>query len=385
MKLGIITWFNYENYGTKLQAVALQYYLRQQGYDAELIDFVVNDSTNKVKHQNPPFLKRIYGRISYDLKKIAFKKYASSFEERSKKFNSFIVEHCCLSRPIYSDKDYIEVCNQYDALIFGSDQIWNPNWMHPYYYADFDKINIPRISYAPSLGVADFPVELSSDMRNKLNRFQSLSVREKRGCQIVHALTGRQPQLVADPTLLLTSEDWERISGTTCSSDTDKRYILCYFLSDNQNHWKAARRYSKKRDLPLRVIPQTGFAYWQRNISLEASAGVEEFIDLIRNADCVITDSFHACVFSIIFKKPFAVFERFSSKNPVAQNTRIYNLLDITNTQNGLQKYDSKFIHDFARPVMRPSKSFSDLLDESKQYLIESIEKAEKFRKEQIQ
>lgn len=374
MRLGIVTWFEYENYGTKLQAYALQSYLRNMGHDAELVNFIIEDKSSSSLHPKVSLRRRISNHVSYELKKTAERRFASFLMEKSQKMNSFIAENCHLSRPIHSNKEYIEICNQYDALLFGSDQIWNPNWIHPYYYADFEEITTPRIAYAPSLGIANVPDTVSSDMRKKLNRFQSLSVREAQGGDEIYKLTGRQPQLVVDPTLLLDSNDWLNLAERSDASLPKSRYVLCYFLSDNSNHWAAVKHYAKENGVELLIIPQTGFAYWQKNAMIEKTAGVEDFVTLIKNAECVFTDSFHACVFSLLFQKKFAVFERFAKTDPSAQNTRIYNLLNLAGENARLLPYGAKSIKNESLDAPNPSNRLFDLIDQSKQYLNDSLE-----------
>ncbi|PJM76398.1 polysaccharide pyruvyl transferase family protein [Bifidobacterium felsineum] len=374
MNIGIITWFDYENYGTKLQAVALQRYLRNLGHNVQLVNFKLDDSKSSTSLDTRSLVRKIHDKAKYLLLQAAKKKYVADFAARSDSFRNTITSSCMLTQHITDESTYIEVCNQFDALIFGSDQIWNPNWFHKYYYADYDAITTPRIAYAPSIGVKTIPVNHAEDYIRCLSRFKALSLREQSACDCISQLIGRDATLVVDPTMLINVKDWSKFAG---SKRDAKPYVLCYFLSDNRNHWKAACRYAREHNLQLKIIPQTGLAYYQSG-DIEASAGVEDFVRFIRDAEYVITDSFHASVFSIIFSKPFTVFERFNPANPKAQNTRIYNLLDLSNLKSDLQAFNSSRI-DNSPQLMTSSNMNSQLtrlIAESKQYLDLSLNTA---------
>lgn len=337
MHIGIITWFDYENYGTKLQAFALQRYLRDLGHKVELVNFRLNDSEISPANDTRSLQEKVRDKIGYLALHTSMRWYRYDFVARSTFFRELIASTCVLTQPITNERDYINFCNEFDALIFGSDQIWNPNWFHKFYYADYDDIVTPRIAYAPSLGVKAVPPNRVNDYIRCLSRFKALSLREQSACDCIHQITGLATNLVVDPTMLISPAAWSAFAG---SGKSDKPYVLCYLLSDNINHWRAVHHYAREHHVRLKIIPQTGFSYWQPG-EIERSAGVEDFVRLIRDAEYVITDSFHASVFSILFNKPFTVFERFSPTNPKAQNTRIYNLLELAGLIGNLQTFNS--------------------------------------------
>lgn len=368
MKIGIITWVHYENYGTKLQAIALQHYLKKLGHHVELINFQLPDVENK--HNSPNKLSFIQKGINR-LNHIAFleiqKRNISSFEERTKKFEDVISDNCVLTDEVICDDDYVSICNSFDTLIFGSDQIWNPKWFHQYYYADFDEITSMRVAYAPSFGVNYVPQLQIDDYKRSLSRFNFLSAREEDGCKIIRDITDCFSTCVVDPTLLLDKKSWTSI--LTSERVFDEPYVLCYFLTDNKNHWKAAQRYANAHGYRVIIIPQQLKSYLQQGI-IEKAAGVDDFINLIKDAECVFTDSFHATVFSVIFEKMFYVFERNRPNGFLNQNSRIYNLLGKLGLSDAIIKYNSSNIEKIFSPNYSDANvKLEELVNSSKNYL----------------
>lgn len=375
MKIGIITWFNHENYGTKLQAYALQRYLRNKENNVTLLNFSLDDSAPKTKSHNSIFTK-IYLRIGYYKLKFYMEKYSAELNKKSVEFTKFTESYCDISEQINTDSEYISLCNTYDALIFGSDQIWNPNWFHKFYYADFQQINTRRIAYAPSFGVSQIPFSMYEDYRRVLNRFSKLGVREKSGVSMIEEISGKKSELVCDPTFLLSANEWMKLEINP-GIKKDK-YILCYFLTDNFNHWIAVKKYARMKKMKIITIPVGGHSY-SKGETIITDATIQNFIYLIHNADVVLTDSFHGSVFSLIFEKQFYVFERHNNKSKQSQNSRILNLLSEMNCNQNLVKHNSKQINEYYLDysIINPCKS--KIIEESKKYIDYSIsEKGDK-------
>lgn len=341
MKIGIITWFSYENYGTKLQAVALQKYLKNIGYDVELINFLPPESL-QVHIDNRTFLKKLEEIPKKIKAKVIKRKYNKYIKKRYSKMDSFISKNCNLTKFINNDYEYIKICNSFDLLICGSDQIWNPNFYHKYYYAFFDKIKTPKISYAPSLGINEVLPSVERKIVDSLKSFKYITAREKSGANLLAEITGKDVATVVDPTFLLSKDDWLEFIDVTLK---EKEYVLCYFLSDNKNYWNASRKFCKKHNLEMYVIPQTIDSYQQSNHVL-LDVGVDDFLKLVYNATYILTDSFHACVFSIIFQKQFYVFKRFNEDRYSSQNSRIINLLEDLSLSDRLIEYNDNLIKD---------------------------------------
>lgn len=370
MKIGIITWFRHENYGTVLQAIALQKYLRKNGYSVELVDFHIQDEIQLKKKNNSNFIQKNYyylSRIIFHLWKRTHKK---ELQEKSCNFQKIIQDHCIITKEIKKEEEYIELCNKYDCLIFGSDQIWNPNWYHPFYFANYDAIHTDLIAYAASFGVSSIPSKLKPVYQKALSRFKSIGLREEKGCELVSQISDKKPQMVVDPTMLLSSSEWEQLEHARLMKE---KYIVCYFLSDNFSHWRAAKKFAKKKHLPLVIIPQGGFSYISSKYVI-TNCGIEDFLSLIHNAEYVITDSFHGTVFSIIYQKPFYTFERHSPTSPFSQNSRIDNLLKLAGASKYLIKYNSSTIHELdIIDYHTVSKNIEKHIKRSKEYLRDSL------------
>lgn len=371
MKIGVITWFNYDNYGTKLQALATQIFLKNIGYNVELVNFQLQDKPkSKRKISTIKFVHYIDRIILYTIN--FFNK--KGIEEKKQINNKFIKNNCTISKKIESEEDYITVCNSYDCLVFGSDQIWNPNWFHKFYYGSYDEICVPKIAYAPSMGVSELTSEESEKLKNAVKDFKFISVREKNGQKIINDYVKKYCNLVCDPTMLITKSEWRKFEIKPKNMERNNNYILCYFLTDNVNHWIAAKKFAKKIKKKLLIIPQGGISYCMFE-KVIYNCTVNNFLYLISHADYVITDSFHGTVFSILYSKQFSVFERTASSDKESQNARIYNLLDMINNKTPLINYNSKTItsicdikYDYDIDVL------NSFIENSKKYLIESLE-----------
>ena len=360
MKIGTITWFRYENFGTALQAIALQAFLRSNGHDVELIDYKIPTA----KNNRPSKTKDLYHYEGVLLRKASGITDKKALAEKSKKFKEFISKNCNVTKYIESEKEYIEFCNNYDVLIFGSDQIWNPNWYHPFYFANYEEIKTPRISYAPSFGVSGVKGEDAENIKNALNRFEKLAVREKTGVEIVKKLINKTPELVVDPTFLLSEADWRKQESKNKSKE---KYILAYMLTDNKNHWKAIRKFAKEKKMRLVILPHDGHSLIQSKNVIK-NAGPEDFLSLVDNAEYIITDSYHALIFSLIFKKPCVLFERHNPNLSGAENSRIYSLLELIDKKECLHNFDTSEINE-EKIITGAGDKLERIVEKSKEYL----------------
>lgn len=343
MKIGIITWFTGSNYGTNLQAIALQYYLRTQGYDVKIINYEIQSSYNDTKKTT--ILERILAKKEYITYNFALKKFKEKIAKRDENLKDNIIKKCNLTEKIETKEKLIEVCNSFDLLICGSDQIWNPNWYDKFYYADYEEINTRKISYAPSMGVNEIQEKVMEQIASSIEKFDCVSVREEKAAELLRPYIIPKPEVVVDPTLLLNSEEWKSIFPQNLKKQDKEKYVLSMFLTDNYNHWKAAKKFASKHGLKQVIIPYCGLSYFQKG-EIVADAGLTELLDLIRNAEYVLTDSFHITVFSIINHKQFYTFQRFKENKYISQNIRITNLLKKSDLEDRIILYDSKKIFD---------------------------------------
>lgn len=336
MKIGVITWFTGSNYGTNFQAIALQYYLRGQGHEVNVINYEIPPSSKK-----RPFIKRLLNQPRKYLFKIGMKRYEGKIAERDEKLFNAIKNKCILTKKINNKEELIEVCNSFDLLICGSDQIWNPNWYDRFYFADFDEINTKRISYAPSMGVNSIPKKIIPEIKRSINKLSCVSVREEKAADLLAPYLCERPEVVVDPTLLLTQKEWTNIFPE--KQHEAGEFILAFFLNDEKAHLFAAKKFAKEQNCKLIIVPYKGNTYFQ-NVDIRADAGLEEILDLIRSARYILTDSFHMTVFSIIYRKQFYTFQRFEENEFTSQNVRVINLLDLMNLSERLIPYQSRTI-----------------------------------------
>lgn len=370
MKIGIITWFTGPNYGTNLQAIALQYFLRNHGFEVNIINYEVPPW--QLKKEKKSLIKRLAHQPKKYAIKFLLKKYQNEIAMRDKKLAAAISSNCILTAKIKNISELINVCNDFDLLICGSDQIWNPNWYDRFYFADYDGVVTRRISYAPSMGVNAIPDNVIREISRSISKFSFVSVRENKAAELLSPYTNKRPEVVVDPTLLLSKEDWNTIFQKRNSEK--EKYILAFFLNDEKTHLKATRDFANKHHYKLVWIPYKGMTYMQ-NADIRADAGLEDLLNLIRYAEYIITDSFHITVFSIIFEKQFYTFQRFKENSFTSQNVRVTNLLEMTNLQNRLIPYQSVKINEKSEICYESHiTKLKTEIEKSKQFLSKAIE-----------
>lgn len=337
MRIGILTWLYNGNYGSILQAYALQNYLSKRKYNVESINYrptVKEKVINLLKNKNSfdllsdkweLFLLKVVGRQGKRIK--------------DQKFDEFRTQNFNLTSCYYSPKDIKTIEGKFDIYLCGSDQIWSPMLFNPVFYFDFLKDSERLVSYACSFGVSSVPKKKEDVIASLLKRFSAISVRELEGQAIVKKLTDRDAKVVVDPTLLLSSKEWDCIASDRIFQED---YILCYFLSYNKRYWERAIEIAKGKGKKVIIIPTVKEAYHYRDEVLEG-VGPEEWISLFKYASYVFTDSFHGCVFSLIYRKSFCVFKRFDDNNKKSQNSRIYTLLKQYNLEKCLVQNAESF------------------------------------------
>ena len=342
MKIGIVTWFHYRNYGTVLQAYALQKFLKSNGYNCVLVNYIpINNKTFIEKIKSGNLKHRIASKIESCRYKFLEPNIKEMILERNRAFENFVAYNIDFTQKSQTSSELFKLNETIDCFICGSDQIWNPENFNGVYYLNFVNDKNKKISYAPSFGVSHIPTSKIEEIRQLVNKFDWLSVREDKGASILKELTQKDVEVVVDPTLLLSKIDWQQIS---VSPNISKDYILCYFLGDRKEYWKAVERLQKMTTYKVIIIPARFNAYLQK-YEIRASTSPEEFIGLIKNAKIVLTDSFHGVIFSLKFERDFYVFKRFKDKDKRSQNSRIYNILKMLNLEERL--IDSNVLEDY--------------------------------------
>ena len=294
MKAGIVTFHKALNYGAVLQAYALQETLKRLNCDTYIVNYTsqyMNLSLHKPKlfeYKNP--FNFIRDTKSYKKKHI-----------KSLRLQSFAKKHFNLTNPL--NRETIEsVSGDFDVFFAGSDQIWNENITKAddVYYLSFAEPN-KRCSYAASIGVTDIPNEWVPHFSKYLSSFRTISVREESARQALKKQVNIESQRVLDPTLLLS---WNEYSKLTRHYDKEK-YILLYLLFYSTTLIESAIKLSNETGLPVKCINGSGIPV--KKFEDYSDCGIEEWLSIIHDADYVLTNSFHGLAFSLNFNKNFNV------------------------------------------------------------------------------
>lgn len=320
-RVAIVTWIKYHNFGTFLQAYALQTVIERMGYDVAILDDknVVEEGRKAVAPMS--FWQKSRYLIANTLYRLKYHHFLSLCHESDRLYETFRFQYLTVDPEVHPLN---QLDSKYDQFVCGSDQIWAPSPMifSPYYYLAFtDK---KKIAYAPSVGFSKYPESFKSKVKPLLERFSHLSVREQLGADMISNLLQRTVLAVLDPTLLLTTDDW--ISFISSSSPVySSKYIFCYFLSRNDDYFAYIRQFAHEKQLPILEFAVED-RYWRLGNN-KIAGGPMEFLKAIHDAAYVFTDSFHGTIFSIHFQKRFFTLKRFSETDIQNQNSRINNLL----------------------------------------------------------
>lgn len=324
-KVGLLTWFNYDNYGTVLQSVALSSIVNTLGYDVEGINYVFNSHNRTTKLERVLKPRNIWNKSKRYFNNIRYARNSDN-PGRNESFDTFKKKHLHLTKPMSTLSELNLLNKVFDAFICGSDQIWSPREYDPKFYLSFVENQDKMISYAPSLGCNQVSNQFTRKrMTESVKRFKSLSVREETAAELLKDLCSAEAEVVLDPTLLLSSDEWNNYI-VPVDVDSNQPYIFCYFLGENSSHWRIVKQIAQKSGYQVIVVPVHPKDF-HRGYYAPKGIGPGEFLSLIKNAAFVCTDSFHGTIFSILYQRPFATFKRFSDRSSDSQNSRIYNLL----------------------------------------------------------
>lgn len=329
MKIGKITLDGYFNYGNKLQNYALQSFLFHK------MNLAI-DTLWKTPSQRNILLPGNSGWKVWGIKEsikslINWKhfRYKLILEDiridaiRQYRFKCFD-DKWIFTRYDCIDLRHSNLVAKYDFMIVGSDQVWNPYFLER--PADMFLTFMPperRIAYAASFGISEIPDQWKERYAQWLTEMHAISVRERRGAEIVKELTGRDVPVLVDPTLLLTPEEWDHVAKKPMWLREEKKYILLYFLSEMPN----AARNTVQRLAAEHHLEIIDLMDW-RNLDWYTS-DPSEFVYLIAHADLIYTDSFHGTVFSILYHRPFVICDRQIGNKKFGMNSRIDTLLGL--------------------------------------------------------
>ena len=362
MKIGILTFHCAYNYGAVLQAYALQEFLKSKGYSVEIINYRPKYLLTGYRLFHRIKWRGVIGFVKDVIKELIifpkrFRCWLGFFCFERKYFN--------LSKPI-SEKSSIP--SSYDVYVVGSDQIWNPYLTHgfdPVYFCDFSfrKDGKFYISYAPSIGITSLNEEERSFFRKQLQNFDIISVREQNARELLTPLVDKPLRCVLDPTLMTPQHVWNKMLTNTFKSEG--KYVLVYQAIPNKETLSIAYHIAKQ--LSAKVIPIACVAsfYSRKESQLESPEG---FINAIRNATCVVTNSFHGTAFSIIMNRPF--YTTMHEENGLNERSRsLLNLLGLQHRMIALNDLPTFSMIDYSKV----NSLLDDLRMESQDFLASSL------------
>ena len=330
-KIGILTFHQALSYGAKLQAYALQNFLTEQGIDNEMVDYTCDYMYKRLIRPIRVGTKR---RLRSFVRSLITMKQTGIDRRKSIEFRQ---KYMKLSRP-YTEENIADATNYFDAFITGSDQVWSPVCVgfDPVYFLNFAKPE-QKYSYAASIGEKVLPEDKKADYEKLLADFQRYSVRESSAAEIIKDLNGRDAQVHVDPTLLLSAKQWDKIVSRPEQVPETEPFIFLFNVKRASRLFEYAKYLSEKTGLKVYYLQK------QRIHRLDFVTYLDpvmanEFVWLIKNAKYVVTNSFHGTVFSVIYKKEFAVeFDHYKGRNiraeELLQDLHIYGR-EITKTEN---------------------------------------------------
>ena len=368
--LGIITIHKIHNYGSVLQAFALQRACEELGYKVEVIDY---DFPNSYQFGNKYQIK---GDTQPNEPKWIKMLFAHALISQHKGIDLFVEKKLNLSAQRYSSPDTLKTTPpEYDVYITGSDQVWSPRHCNgdPSFMLHFAPDDKKKISYAASIGTNTIPEELQPLYSSLLGRYQHIAIRENSGRELMKNLTGKDVQVVLDPTLLLNKDEWNKIA--TPWRLVKKKYILCYYLNYSFNAFpyvdELAKDVQQKTDYQIVRVARPPHHLSLCHTKYRIGASPEDFFALVRDAEMVLTTSFHGTAFAVNYGKPvFTVV-----KDLKASDSRQVSLMQNLGLEDKILSLTSPFPQksQYGYDTQLEQQKLEQLRQQSKDYLKKSL------------
>lgn len=301
MKVAVITRHAITNYGSLLQAFATQQVIENLGHTCEIIDYIRDDESysqhektllaRKPEWNRNPMKKAIYLALRQPESIASGKRFEA---EQSKYLH--LTKRYASSEELLDDKPIA------DVYMTGSDQVWGPVENGSYdssYCLSFTDDADKRIAYAASFGRTEMTGEIENFFKKWLSRYRYIGVREDSAVSLLNKM-GIDSVQVLDPTLLLDSNFWAKITTPI----KEKKYVLVYQLHNDKRVGAYAAQVAKAFGFPL-IRVSTSFHQFSREGKLIWCPEIGKFLSYIKNAECMVTDSFHGTAFAINFNTPF--------------------------------------------------------------------------------
>ena len=387
-KIGIVAVTYKDNFGSALQTYATQYTLERLGYNARIFEIKGVYRGIMIKKMlyyagrffDPVEVKYLLANLKSRSRKIvsvSADQFAADMKVRHRMYSDFNKHWNKMLPAVNGWNGLKKQAEDMETVVVGSDQLWRPsNIVGCYYTLEFVPDEVKKISFSTSFGVPELPKRLHRHAKRFLSRLDHISVREDSGAEIVKQECGREAKVVCDPTMMLTAEDWMHIQSVKPFAEGN--YILMYLMGDNPKHREFVKKLRKATG--FRII---GLLHGATYISYDEdvvdekpfNVGPSEFINLIRYAQYVCTDSFHCCVFSILNSTKFFAFRRWPDGSKFSANDRLYTLLKFTGLENRMLDGDENVNKCLAETI-----DYEDVLDrvalrrkESMDFLINAL------------
>ncbi len=357
-KIALVTVYYQPNFGSQLQAFATQMAFDRLGLDNETIIIDgLKPEINRAKYHY--FLSKIFDINTIrdkmaTVRKLMAKKrnpeYAKNLAIRYAMFKEFAQTKFRLSKRYNSKKELALEAHQYAAFVVGSDQLWLPsNISADYFTLNFVPDDMPKIALATSFGISALPRKYGKKAGQFINRINHVSVREKSGQRLIRQWVGKDVPVVCDPTIMFTAEEWVKALDATTDGKRfagGKKYLFVYFLGNNPWEREMVRKVSQETGIKIVQLAHSD-EYVRSDVGFADftpyNVGPKEFVELIRDAEYVFTDSFHCSVFSMLNHKRFFTCPRYSDEGPASTNGRLYSLLSQVKQENRIIRKDDTF------------------------------------------
>lgn len=387
-KAGIITlYYKNDNYGGIAQGYALQQYIKTLGIESEMISYQRTplkglSKSEEIKKlgvkgfislKTDCFFKKTKAKV---VNKSAVKKYGATLRDKiQQRKDAFEVSREEISHsPVYTEDTIADCSDRYDYFISGSDQIWKPGVLQNPYIFTFLPEDKVRFSYASSITTLNTNEEYDSKMKNALEKYKWISVREESGQKYLEQLLNRNVDLVVDPTFLLSQSQWEEY---ITERQIKEKYVFTYFLGQSVKQRKILEKYAKEKNLKIVSLPHVEGKIYGCDINFGDiqlyDVNVRQFLSLIKYADVVFTDSFHAGVFSNIFETQYWIFEREVFSKKVSMNSRLDTLLSLLGEEDRkISEYTD--IHNNDIDFNKAKSKLNIEIDKSKELLKKALD-----------
>lgn len=358
----IVTWFGTENYGSNLQAIGLSQTLKEMGYEPFFLErFKVKSFL--LKH--PTLLyARVINKINMNKRRAFFNPVPYTIsQKRKERVEKFKNKHF-KAKNYYSTEHWKTDVDNNTIFICGSDILWNPargypaiNFLDIAYYA-----GLSRFSYASSVGAQELPKRYYKAYRRYLGSMKGVGVREQAVAEMLEPIIGFKPTKVIDPSLLRTAEQWDKYADhAELSVEIDKDgFILCYFVMNDSRYWEYVKKVREATNLQVIILPMHQQDE-EQGYDTVLDGTTYEFLWLIKNATFICTDSFHACVVSMIYHKEFYLVRRLRKSEDAKYNDFLgrYHLMERVVSDESRFIRKTEIDYTFADEKLREDKEFS--------------------------